>query len=403
MSKQIYIYVTPFFPEPGRHYGSYGYDFVEALKRNSDYDVRVFVAGSGSDYDFEGCHVYRFPIRSLPSALLPFLFARYNIKSFVSAVKRAGIEIANVAVCHGNTAHYSIYPLAIKKLNQECLTILHHHDLDGFGLRLGRFRHIWLHKVINFFIVRRLFEQMDCHVFISEASKNSTLSFPDTTWSVYKDYRRLGYGISFFKSAKIRNPIILWNGVNTSMFNQLGRCSLDKCETFIIGCVGNFIEVKDHMSLIKAIEMLRGEIPGVRLEILGTNGVGSYYLDAKKYVEENEMTGIVRFIENVSHDAMPDFYRRWELMVLPSYFEGFGCVYLEAWACGTPFIACKGQGIEDVLPEEDKEKWLCQPMDVRDVASKIHKYYLHRYEQKVVDDISIDALVKDFVFRISNL
>lgn len=403
MSKPIYIYITPFFPEPGRHYGSYGYDFVQALKRNSDYDVRVFVPGKGNDYDFEGCHVYRFPVKHLPSAILPFLFENFNRQSFLKALIRVGIKVQDIAFCHGNTAAFSIYPLAVKSTNPRCLTLLHHHSLDAFGLRLGKFRHFWLHKVINFFKVRSLYEQIDCHIFISEACRNSTIRFPDTQWSEYADYRRLGRGLGFFRPAAIKKYVILWNGVDTRKFNSLGRLPHNTSSRFVIGCVGNFIEVKDHITLIKAIEMLKFEIPSLRLDILGTNGVGKYCRDAKLYVERNGLSDIVRFLPNVSQDKMPDFYRSWDLLVMPSYFEGFGCVYLESWACGTPFIACKGQGIEDVLSENERGKWLCNPHDAMDVAKKIKECSLYTYPQILRKDVSIDSLVAEYVEKIERI
>lgn len=396
-----YLYVTPFFPEHGRHYGSYGYDFVQALKRNSDYDVKVFVPGKGIDYDFNGCHVYRFPTINLPSAIFPFLFAKYNINSFLRAVEKAGIDLGSVAVCHGNTAHCAIYPLALKNQNPQCLTLLHHHDLDGFGLRLGVLRNVWLHKLINFFIVRRLFNKMDGHVFISKASENSTRVFPDTSWSVYDDYRRLGRGLSMFEPAQIKNPIILWNGVDTARFNREIRTARDV--GFTIGCVGNFVEVKDHLSVLKAVKLLMPCIPHIRLEFLGTSGVGNYLKNAVDFVADNGMGNVVKFIDNIEQMQMPHFYRRWDLMVLPSYFEGFGCVYLEAWACGTPFIACKGQGIEDVLPDEEKAKWLCNPHDADDLARKIYEYYINRPQQILRKPVWIDVLVSEFVSQISKL
>ena len=47
--------------------------------------------------------------------------------------------------------------------------------------------------------------------------------------------------------------------------------------------------------------------------------------------------------------------------MLPSFFEGFGCVLLEAHACGVPFMTCCGQG-ERNTPPEDKDKWLFAPL-----------------------------------------
>jgi glycosyltransferase involved in cell wall biosynthesis len=49
--------------------------------------------------------------------------------------------------------------------------------------------------------------------------------------------------------------------------------------------------------------------------------------------------------------------RRCTLFVLPSSYEGLGCVYLEAMASGMPVIACRGQGIEEIIRHEENG-WL---------------------------------------------
>jgi glycosyltransferase involved in cell wall biosynthesis len=37
------------------------------------------------------------------------------------------------------------------------------------------------------------------------------------------------------------------------------------------------------------------------------------------------------------------------IFALPSHYEGLGCAYLEAMATGLPAIACRGQGIQEVI------------------------------------------------------
>ena len=388
--KSIYLFVAPFFPSPGSWRGAFCYDFVRALMRTGKYDVRVFVAGRGGDYDYQGVHVHCFRTWALPSAVFPFLFTYWNVKSFLRKVGESGIDFRDVVVCHGggNCA------LAIKRFNPKCLTIAHHHDLGAFGLRLGRLRHFWPHKVINFFLYRRLHEAIDLHVFISAASERSFRLFPRTDWSVYGDFRKLGRGLKWFRPARLKASIILWNGVDLARFSP-GKHKDD--QMFVMGCVANFNDLKDHLSLLRAVARIRGELGAWRLRLIGS---GPTLATCQAFVREHGLEAYVSFEKEVDHTQLPDFYRSLDLFVLPSYFEGFGCVFTEAWASGTPFITCEGQGMDDMVLPEERHLWLCKPMCPEDLANKILFFYRNRPQQHLTGPIDIDVLVSRFVERV---
>lgn len=393
----VYLVVTPFFPSPDSWRGAYCYDFVKALQKTGRYDVRVFVPGTGLDYDYQDVHVCRLSVKALPSAVLPFLFARYNVQSFLRKLKSEGITPVDVAVCHGHTAFLGIYPLALKRLNPKCLTLLHHHDLASFGLNLGRLRHFWPHKVINFLLLRRMHERMDVHVFLSRKAETSFRAVPDASWSVYDDYRRQMWGLRGFRSPRIRQAIVLHNGVDCQKFTPRGRTVHAE---FVMGCIANFGELKDHRSLLEAVASLKGHLGDWRLRLIGS---GPRLAACEAFVAEHGLEDRVSFESEVDHTELPDFYRSLDLFVLPSYFEGFGCVFTEAWACGTPFITCEGQGMDDLILPEERGLWLCKPMNPADLAEKILLYYWNRPEQHLTGPIDIDVLVPRFVEQVEAL
>ncbi len=393
----LYVVITPFFPASDSWRGAYCYDLAKALQKTGRYDVRVFVPGTGPDYDYQGVHVRRFPVKALPSAVFPFLFARYNVQSFLQKLKSEGIAPADVAVCHGHTAFLGIYPLALKRLNPKCLTLLHHHDLASFGLNLGRLRHFWPHKVVNFFLLRRMHERMDAHVFLSRKAETSFRAVPDASWSAYEDYRKQMWGLGFFRSPRIRHALVLHNGVDCRQFTPEGRAGHSE---FVIGCIANFGELKDHHSLLEALNRIRNQLGDWRLRLIGS---GPTLADCKSYVTEHGQQNRVSFETEVDHTQLPDFYRSFDLFVLPSYFEGFGCVFTEAWACGTPFITCEGQGMDDLILPEERHLWLCRPMNSADLAEKILHYYKNRPGQHMAGPIDIDVLVPRFVEQVEAL
>ena len=86
---------------------------------------------------------------------------------------------------------------------------------------------------------------------------------------------------------------------------------------------------------------------------------------------------------------MPEVYHNVDLFVLPSYFEGFGCVFAEAAACGIPFMTCEGQGIEDLILPEEREIWLFPPKNADALAEKIRFYFSVRPKQSLTKEIEL--------------
>lgn len=415
---KCYLYVTKFFPRPGDWRGAYCLDFVRALQRalevkrkgeGEQWNVLVFVEGDGSDYDVDGVQVHTFKTRYLPSNIFPFLFKRYNQKSFIEKVKVVcqgqQWSLDDIAVCHAHTANFGVYCEALKRVNPKCKTLLHHHDLQSFGLNMGALRHCWFYNLIQFPLLRRLHERMDCHVFISEAARRSFLAAPNASWTMYADYKKQMRGLPY-RPARIKDSVILHNGVDKGIFKveRVGRGGQQTDNSFIIGCVGNFQELKGQETLIRAVARVNEvEVEKIggrrRVEILFV-GSGERLETCWRLAEELGVDA--EFLREVSHEKLADFYRGLDLFVLPSTFEGFGCVYTEAHSCGVPFIACEGQGTDDIIPIEDRGKWLCKQNDPEDLARKIGDYVsrVERgecVEQRLTENQDIDYLVGKFV------
>ena len=402
----IYIYVTPFFPSAKSWRGAIGYDFVRALQRVSGWTVVVLKEGDGVDYDFGGVHVYTFQSWRLPSNVFSNLFSVLNRRSFLKKVESVLCSdfrfepstcFDAIKVCHANTANYGVYALGIKAVNPTCKTLLQHHDLASFGLNMGRLRHCWLYNLIQFPILRRMHERIDTHVFISEASRKSFLAAPDTSWTLYADYKKQMRGLPY-RSARINDSVILHNGVNKNIFSVKKICGSERRthSAWVIGCIANFQVLKDHLTLLKAVKILRDtEQKNVHLILVGS---GETLTMCKQFALTHGLD--VEFRREVKHEELADFYHGLDLYVMPSRFEGFGCVYTEAHACGVPFIACEGQGMDDLIPAEDREKWLCKVGDENDLAEKIKRYMVERYSQNLNEDQNIDDLVASFVAKI---
>ena len=61
--------------------------------------------------------------------------------------------------------------------------------------------------------------------------------------------------------------------------------------------------------------------------------------------EELGLAELVTFLGKQDQDALPDYYAAAEAVIMPSRYESFGMVALEAMACGTPVIASEVGGL----------------------------------------------------------
>lgn len=394
---KYYLCITPFFPTPNSWRGAYVLDQVKAIKRNSDYEVRVFMGGNKKDFDYEidGIKVYRYKTRELPSNILNGISNGYNARSFVKRVLQVGINPQDVAFVHCHVSMRAACGLELKKLNPNIKVLLQHHDLDPFNLRSGTMLRN------NRFNIRyrakkaiALYNEVDLHICISEACRDSLFAFPNARETeVFSDYLRVISKVKGLPQIKAKATFVLYNGVDTKLFNSRLNTPKKKDGIFRIGCIANFQELKGHMTLIKAFEELHGK--GYSDIVLSMLGTGETRQICEDYLRKHNLMRYVEWPKEITHDKLPEYYHSLDLFVLPSYFEGFGCVFTEAYACGVPFMGCFNQGYSEYVC--DKEKWLIQPHDYAGLADLIESQYLKDNVQKLNKPLEIDILVNDYL------
>ena len=136
---------------------------------------------------------------------------------------------------------------------------------------------------------------------------------------------------------------VVYNGVNPEMFfppnEPVGGAP-------VVLCVGNLLPIKGHEVLVRAMASIASEFPEITLEIVGH---GPEEPRLRGLVEQLGIGGRVRFLGRQQRKQVAEAMRRCMVFALPSKYEGLGCVYLEAMATGKPVIACRGQGIAEVI------------------------------------------------------
>ena len=67
--------------------------------------------------------------------------------------------------------------------------------------------------------------------------------------------------------------------------------------------------------------------------------------------KEYDMDGVIRFLGKKDQDSLPYYYSAAEVVVVPSHYESFGMVALEAMACGAPVVASETGGLAHLVQD----------------------------------------------------
>jgi glycosyltransferase involved in cell wall biosynthesis len=131
--------------------------------------------------------------------------------------------------------------------------------------------------------------------------------------------------------------------------------------------VGNLIPVKGHELLLRALAVVLPRFPHISYEIIGD---GPEHHRLASLVSECNLASNVRFLGRQTRKQVTDAMRRCALFVLPSRYEGLGCVYLEAMSSEKPVIACRGQGLDEII-RHGSNGWLVGPSELEELVQAL--------------------------------
>ena len=158
-------------------------------------------------------------------------------------------------------------------------------------------------------------------------------------------------------------------GVDLTRFNPEVRVGAGLAAAFagtrVILFVGSLNRAQRHKGLdvlIDAFALIRPESPDVRLVVVGDgDGSGLYQAQAQAL----GLGAAITFTGRVSDDELAQYYKCARVMAMPSVnrSEGFGMVYLEAGAVGTPVVGTRTGGVPYAILDGETGL-LAEPGDV---------------------------------------
>lgn len=142
-------------------------------------------------------------------------------------------------------------------------------------------------------------------------------------------------------------------GVNMDVFKPVdkkaARQSLGLADEKTLLYVGRFDPLKGVEQLMKTLPLLKS-CPGLKLVLIGGDD-----FNTGETARLNQLAGemgiqdSVIFRGTVKQAELHNYYSAADICVVPSYYESFGLVALEALACGTPVVAADVGDLKNII------------------------------------------------------
>ncbi len=181
----------------------------------------------------------------------------------------------------------------------------------------------------------------------------------------------------------------------------IATASRTKNSEFTFLNIAAFHENKNQKLLIDAFTEGFKDKDNIFLRI---GGYGVLEDELKNLVKEYSMQDRIIFLGSLTQERVKEEMDSADCFVLSSNYETFGVVLIESLACGTPVIATKCGGPEDIVDE--KNGILIGIGDKRALEEAMQYMYenKNRYDRKLLSDETIEKFgEKAFVDRVTAL
>jgi D-inositol-3-phosphate glycosyltransferase len=171
--------------------------------------------------------------------------------------------------------------------------------------------------------------------------------------------------LEYLYQANTSKMTIIPPGVNTSFFKPMEKAQAKqmigaKKEDKILLFVGRIEPLKGIDMLLYALKVLVTRNPELSVclwivggDILQKKELWSKQLQLLQQLKEIlHLSTRVRFVGQKTQEELPDYYNAAEMVIMPSHYESFGMVTLEAMACGVPVITTNVAGVSQLIDKK---------------------------------------------------
>ncbi len=159
--------------------------------------------------------------------------------------------------------------------------------------------------------------------------------------------------------------VVVHNGIDINKYLIADKKEKKLSNDSVVGCIGRLETQKGHVFFMKAAARILEEIKNARFILVGDGSLRRHLEELAQDLNISKRVSFLGF-----RDDIPQLLSIMDVFVLPSLWEGFGIVLLEAMAMGKVVVATNIGGISEIVVDKTTG-YLCPPMDSETLANTV--------------------------------
>ncbi|MCB2227312.1 MAG: glycosyltransferase [Desulfarculaceae bacterium] len=242
--------------------------------------------------------------------------------------------------------------------------------------------HVSLNKSINKYVIKKFLWGFFIRNMMNNATRLVTTSHNEIFW-----YKCSGYSSNRY--AVISNPL----DIN---FNPISEFNKEQRERPLVLWLGRYSPEKNLEFLLESWKLVVHEIPEAVLFLAGYQKNKKYVNKIRRRIQRYNLQNNVILSDWLNLDFKQQLLDLCNCLVLPSHYESFGNVVLEAISSNTPVVVSDNTPWRDLpnqigacipLCREDWARWIIRYINSNEDISagiNLRKKYLEKFEYNVI-------------------
>jgi len=194
---------------------------------------------------------------------------------------------------------------------------------------------------------------------------------------------------------------VIYNGIDVRPFSQSNAMQWRskwnlKTDEPILGFVGQFDERKGIRVLLAAFQRIKHEVPQARLVLVGRGPLREMIESEVKRQQWGDAVLLPGFLDDV-----PGVMQAIDVLLLPSLWEGFGIVLIEAMAAGKPAISTDTSSMPEIIVD-GQTGYLVPPGDAAALARRaiellknpaMREQFGHAARRRVAEHFTLERMI----------